>query len=165
MSDVLTARQSEIWSLRHEKKLTFRKVAEAAGCTISSAQKTLKLAEKKLGPDKDKLPALASPMERMAAKFEEIARFLADATDQTKIRLVDDRIIRALGYLDDQALAQATATQLTNVITGLTNVGQLLKGEPTAITKFQDMRNMDELMDMFRKEAARRERLAPAGAG
>ncbi len=78
--------------------------------------------------------------------------------------MIDDRLARVFEYFDDHVLGKMDGRNLMVAAGILTDKRQLLRGEPTAITKFLDMRNMNEVMEMFRKEAARRERLAPVDA-
>ncbi len=104
----------------------------------------------------------ANTMERLAERCQgrplsARGRFRLD--DQELLAVIDDRLGRVLEYFDDHTLGKMGGRDLVVAAGILTDKRQLLRGEPTAITKFQDMRNLDELMEMFRKEAARLEKL------
>ena len=156
MPEILTTRQSEIWSLRHEKKLTFQKISDKIGIGISAVHSALKRAERKLGPDWDKLPALPGPEARLAALAEELERCVADPSDATVIRLAQDLRVRALLMADNSVLAQASGPGLMQVVNGATNMIQLLKGAPTAITRYEDMSKLDDFLMVVSAELRRR---------
>ena len=103
-------------------------------------------------------------MERLAARCQGTppsARGRVRLDDVELLSVIDDRLARVFEYFDDHVLGKMDGRNLMVAAGILTDKRQLLRGEPTAITKFLDMRNMDEVMEMFRKEAARRARLAP----
>lgn len=159
-SDVLTAVQAEVWSLRREKRLTFKEIAERRGTKEGSAYRTFQQAVRKLGADAiDEPLTLPGPADRLAIKSEELNKAVSEAGDQTTIRLAEHRRAEALVLMDRPNMAQESAKSLAQIVAGLTNVIQLLRGEPTAITKFLDIRKLDELAEMFNKEAARRGKL------
>ncbi len=102
-------------------------------------------------------------MERLAARCQGrplSARGSVKLTDPELVAAIDAQLVRVFEYFDDHTLAQMSGRDLLVGAGILIDKRQLLRGEPTAITKFLDMRHMDEVMEMFRKEAARRERLA-----
>ncbi len=103
-------------------------------------------------------------MERLAARCQgrpPSAKGRVKFTDPELVAAIEARLADVLEYFDDHTLAQMSGRELLVGAGILIDKRQLLRGEPTAITKFLDMRNMNEVMEMFRKEAARRERLAP----
>ena len=103
-------------------------------------------------------------MERMAARCQGrplSAKGRVKFTDPELVAAIEARLADVIEYFDDQTLAKMGGRDLMVALGILIDKRQLLRGEPTAITKFLDMRNMAEVMEMFRKEAARRERLAP----
>ncbi len=106
-------------------------------------------------------------MERLAARCQgrpPSAKGRVKFTDPQLLAVIEARLADVFEYFDDHTLARMSGRDLLVGVGILVDKRQLLKGEPTAITKFLDMRNMDEVMEMFRKEAARRERLAPVDA-
>ncbi len=108
-----------------------------------------------------------STMERLAARCQGralSAKGRVKLTDPELVAAIDAQLVRVFEYFDDHTLAQMSGRDLLVGAGILIDKRQVLRGEPTAITKFQDMRHMDEVMEMFRKEAARRERLAPVDA-
>ncbi len=103
-------------------------------------------------------------MERLAARCQgrpPSARGRFRLNEQELMAVIETGLAKVFEYFDDHTLAQMSGRDLLVGAGILIDKRQLLRGEPTAITKFQDMRHMDEVMEMFRKEAARRERLAP----
>ncbi len=104
-----------------------------------------------------------STMERLAAPCQGralSAKGRVKLTDPELVAAIDAQLVRVFEYFDDHTLAQMSGRDLLVGAGILIDKRQLLRGEPTAITKFLDMRNMDQVMEMFRKEAARRDRLA-----
>lgn len=63
---------------------------------------------------------------------------------------------RALEFLDDKALAAATAKELADVATKGTQNIQLLKGLPTKILGLAERSSMDKIMKMAMLEAKKR---------
>ncbi len=77
--------------------------------------------------------------------------------DKELLALLDDGIARAFEVLDNFALGEASARDVATIIGILTDKRQILKGEPTAIVKFEDMRKLDEILEQVSKELKRRE--------
>lgn len=77
-------------------------------------------------------------------------------TDRQLIQVIEQKIALALQYLDNFALAGASAKDLQSVIDGLISNAQLLKGKPTSITSVEDRRKMNELLPLLVEEAKRR---------
>ena len=106
-------------------------------------------------------------MERLAARCEGMP--LADRgrvrlDDQELLAAIDDRLALIFDYIDGYTLAKMSGRDLLVGVGILTDKRQLLRGEPTAITKFLDIRKLDDLAEMFHKEAARRAKLTPTPA-
>ena len=107
-------------------------------------------------------------MDRLAARCEVVPladRARVTLTDPELSALIDDRLAWMFEFIDGYTIARMSGRDLLVGLGILFDKRQLLKGEPTAVTRFLDMRNMDEVMDMFRKEMVRRDRLAPPGNG
>ena len=79
--------------------------------------------------------------------------------DRELLALIDDRLALALEYLDDVVFGEANARDLATSIGILTDKRRLLREEPTAIVKFQDMRKLDEFLEDVSKELKRREKV------
>ena len=157
MTKELTKQQAEVWSLRHERKLTFQKIADQLGISTGNVYEACKVAEKKMGFDGSGVVLeLKTPAERILEKFDEIAALSSEAGDEAALVLMEDRRLRALKYLDDTVLAQASATQLANVVAVMTGNIQLLNDKPTSITRFEDMRKLDEFLESVSEELRRR---------
>ncbi len=76
--------------------------------------------------------------------------------DKEIVDLIDDRLARTLGYLDDFTLAQASARDLAVTSGVLIDKRQLLKGQPTHIWKVEDIRKLAELGKVLHEEMERR---------
>ncbi len=76
--------------------------------------------------------------------------------DKELLALLDDGIARAFEVLDNFALGEASARDVATIIGILTDKRQILKGEPTAIVKFEDMRKLDEFLEEASRELRRR---------
>ena len=76
--------------------------------------------------------------------------------DKELLALLDDGIARAFEVLDNFALGEASARDVATIIGILTDKRQILKGEPTAIVKFEDMRKLDAFLEDVSKELKRR---------
>ncbi len=101
-------------------------------------------------------------MERLAARCQgrplsARGRFRLD--DQELLAVIDDRLTRVFEYFDDHTLGQMGGRDLLVGAGILIDKRQVLKGEPTAITRFQDMRKMDEILEAVGKELKRRGKL------
>jgi len=70
--------------------------------------------------------------------------------------LIEDRMHTALEYMDDFAMARATAKDLAIIVGILGDKRQLLKGEPTHIISRQERMQLTELMPLVLKEMERR---------
>ncbi len=77
--------------------------------------------------------------------------------DVELISLIDDRLARAFQNLDDFALGQSSARDLSVTIGVLTDKRRLLRPEnDTPIQRFKDMRKLDEVLLEMAKEMKRR---------
>ncbi len=102
----------------------------------------------------------ARAMERFVARLQGSSlstRGRLKLDDKELLALVDDGIARAFEVLDNFALGQASARDVATIIGILTDKRQILKGEPTAIVKFEDMRKLDEILEQVSAELKRRE--------
>ncbi len=98
-------------------------------------------------------------MERLAARCQGrplSARGRVKLTDPELVAAIDAQLVRVFEYFDDHTLAKMGGRDLMVAVGILIDKRQLLKGEPTAITRFQDMRKMDEILESVAKELKRR---------
>ncbi len=98
-------------------------------------------------------------MERLAARCQGrplSARGRVRLDDVVLLSVIDDRLARVFEYFDDHVLGKMDGRNLMVAAGILTDKRQLLRGEPTAITRFQDIRKMDEILEAVAKELKRR---------
>jgi len=80
-------------------------------------------------------------------------------TTQALVKLMQQRQAMALIFLDEVAMAQASAKDLVVIITGLNKEIMLLKGQPTAIIGHHDRLKMAELGEAIKAEIDRRQNI------
>ena len=95
-------------------------------------------------------------VQRMAARYKPLRDAIQPVKDEELILLLQDRALRCLQYADDFAMAGASLKDLLIGAAISIDKAQLLKGEPTAITKFQDIRKLDEVGKLLHAEMERR---------
>ena len=95
-------------------------------------------------------------MERIKSKYQPVLGPLQDVKTKDLVALLEDRAHRALLYLDDQALAKASAKDLA-IIAGITiEKRNLLRGEPTQILSVEERHTLNELIPLIVAEGERR---------
>lgn len=77
-------------------------------------------------------------------------------TEKEVIRLLEQKLWLALQYLDDFALAAASAKDVASTVDLLIENIQLLKGKPTSIMSHSERRQINELIPLLLDEAKRR---------
>ncbi len=98
-------------------------------------------------------------MEQLAARRQGrplTAKGRVKLTDPELVAAIEARLADVFEYFDDHTLAQMSGRDLLVGAGILIDKRQLLRGEPTAITRFQDMRKMDEILESVAKELKRR---------
>lgn len=70
--------------------------------------------------------------------------------------LVEDRLVRTIDAIDDEAIADANLKDRAYAADRMFNMRQLLKGEPTAIVSNADRAKLNELLPLLMREAQRR---------
>lgn len=98
-------------------------------------------------------------MQRMAARYKPLRDAIKPVKDEEMILLLEDRARRALLYCDDFVMAGAPAQALMTTAAIAIDKARLLKGEPTAITRFEDIRKLDEVGELLMAEMKRRGKL------
>ncbi len=89
----------------------------------------------------------ASVMDRLVARCQgrpPSARGRVRLDDVELLAMIEDRLEWVLDYLDHHALAKMKGEKLMIAAGILIDKRQILRGEPTAITQFQDFRKLDE---------------------
>lgn len=107
----------------------------------------------------------AGLIRRVRAMAQETTSELRTVKAKEFLDILDDRAFKALGYLDDFALANASAKDLAVIAGILLEKRQLLRGEPTAILSIDDRRSLNDLVAGMTKEAARRNMLIDNDTG
>ncbi len=98
-------------------------------------------------------------MDRLAARCQGrplSARGRVRLDDVELLATIDDRLERVLDYLDDHALSKMDGRNLMVAAGILIDKRQILKGEPTQITRYEDMGKLDEFLEQVSKELKRR---------
>lgn len=102
-------------------------------------------------------PAVVSRLvRRMRAKYQPITGELRQHKTSEILAMIEDRVGRALGYLDDQVLSEAKAKDLAITLGILLEKRQLLRGEPTQILSVEERQGLNELLPRLIAEAKRR---------
>ena len=77
-------------------------------------------------------------------------------TDPELVAAIEARLADVIEYFDDQTLAKMGGRDLMVALGILIDKRQLLKGEPTAIMRYEDMRKLDEFLEDVAKELRQR---------
>ncbi len=151
----LTALQSTALDLRERERLNYTQIGERMGVTKSSARKAILTAVRKrdvFGPRID---------DDLDRRFTEWRKAINGVTDTTFVSLLEEGALKALWLLvaDEAALKSLSGKELSTVAGGLLEKRQLLRGEPTAITRFEDIKKLDEVAELLNAELQRRGKL------
>ena len=101
-------------------------------------------------------------MERLAARCQGTppsARGRVRLDDVELLAVIDDRLARVFEFFDDHVLGKMDGRNLMVAAGILTDKRQILKGDPTAIIKLQDMRKLDDILEAAVKELKRRPKM------
>lgn len=93
---------------------------------------------------------------RVAARAGQFRSTSRRLSEKETIARLEERMALAIEYLDDFAMAGATAKDLAGTIDTLNHNIQLLKGRPTQIMSIEDRRKLNELIPALLIEAQRR---------
>ncbi len=137
-----------------------------AGRPKTRARKARELAVQVLPKDFEKFKAAgikcgfdSDTMERLVARCQggpPSAKDRVRLDDVELLAVIDDRLVQVLEYLDHHALSKMDGRNLMVAAGILIDKRQLLSGQPTAITKFEDMRKLDEFLESASEELRRR---------
>lgn len=95
-------------------------------------------------------------MSRLRTTHLALREELYAVTQKNLNDVVDDRLMRALKYLDDYQLGQASARDLAYIVDRMFNMRQLIRGEPTQIMGHDERRSLAALVPLMVAEARRR---------
>ena len=114
---------------------------------------TIKAAAKQCGFPESTLKQL---MKRMEVRYAPLDAAIREVKDKQMVKLLEDRAHRCLTDMDDFAMAGAGVRDLAVSSGIMIDKAQLLRGEPTQITKITDMREIDEKLKAVHAEMERR---------
>ncbi len=107
-------------------------------------------------------------MERLIARFQgELlsAKGRVKLDDVELLAVIDDRLSRVLAYLDDHTLSKMDGRNLMVAAGILIDKRQLLSDRPTAITKYSDMKKLDDVIAEALTELKRRGKMIDVTPG
>lgn len=159
-SNKLTDHQTAVVELMKTPGFTWSTVAKRLGCGVTSVKDSHAAAMKKLTREAagEALPEVSAKSLRKPARA--LARYMKSmgrVTDKT----IGDGLDQAIAAIQFQlglpeVVATASFRDLSSSLGILIDRRQLLQGEPTAITRFQDIRKLDEMTEMLNAELKRR---------
>ncbi len=124
---------------------------------LSDPLSTLKAAYEATGLD----PGAAERLvKRVQAQYQPMLQGKREYKTAELKSLLEDRLGKALEWLDDYAMSKATGVQLAVMIGILTEKRQLLAGEPTHILSIEDRMSLNKLAPALEAEFRRRGFLA-----
>lgn len=168
----LTEKQTAAVYMREVRRMTWESIGNRlGGVARGTAMNTYKKAKRKLAGKSASLPTIAEIKEAAEAEgpfggsSEALVAKYFDAGGES--RLVDDNSIgRALSLIidkllfftanDDMGMASASMKEKVLALGILIDKRQLLRGEPTAIMRVQDIRKLDEVGKLLQAEMERR---------
>ena len=117
---------------------------------------TIKAAAKQCNFPESTLKAL---MRRMKTAYQPVNEAIRKLKDDEMVLLLEDRAHRCVTFIDDLNMGGAGVKDLAISAGVLIDKARLIKGEPTIITRPQDIKDMDKLEEMLVAELQRRGRL------
>ncbi len=133
------------------------RMTEEVGVEISrsSARRALLGGEKKLRRLKTGGEALETRLERGWSAYVES---IQDVTDDDLSNTARLQAMKTLWYLanNPEVWTRSSGKDLTSMFGTLVDKSQLLRGEPTSITRLEDVKKLDELGAMLEAEMRRR---------
>ena len=137
---------------------------------IANPAKTAELVDKAMaerGLDAEKFRALAKAagmpekmanglMTRIRANYSNVMKEVRLLKGQELLDTLHAKISKALEYLDDYALANASAKDLAVIVAVLIDKVQILGGLPTQVIYINVSHKLEVMMPAFMQEAARR---------
>ena len=117
---------------------------------------TIKAAAKQCNFPESTLKAL---MRRMKTAYQPLNEAIREIKDDEMVLLLEDRAHRCVTFIDDLNMGGAGVRDLAISAGVLIDKARLLKGQPTQITRLEDVKKLDELAEMLNEEMKRRGRL------
>ncbi len=156
----LTPKQLEVYRLRHDEELTYGEMADRLKISKNAAVCRLHNAEVKMAQRKDMpVPKPKSQGERVAELRRRVEAHEFGRGDTALVEVLDEAIVSLAYSIDKEAQVQASLSQKAQAFGVLVDRRQLLKGLPTAITRYEDIRKIDELAVAIKDEIERRSAL------
>lgn len=164
-SNKLTDHQAQIIELKKIPGITDYRIAKELGCGISSMRSSHVLALKKLGRVENGEDVQSGPPPELVHPPTEALRdYMGQMADMGPMS--DKDAVGELGKIRSailwhlnntpEIIANAPLRELVSLANMTIEKMQLLQGEPTAITRFQDIRTLDEVAKMLNAEMKRR---------
>ena len=107
----------------------------------------------KLVPQKKK-PAVRN--RKRSRTKQAVANVKTETKNAKVLRLMEEARVLALTFLDGEVLQKETGRGLAQIIATLTDKIQLLRGEPTTISRVEDVRKMDDILKVLQDEIEKR---------
>lgn len=128
------------------------------GAAIEGEGTTLDIARLRQMAEASGMPArlVNGLVHRIQSKWSPVLRELKRFSNETRAGNLLDKADMAAEYIDDAALAAASAKDLASVVGILIDKAQLLRGQPTAIYDINQRRKLNELIPQLYAEARRR---------
>ena len=116
-----------------------------------------KTAEDEPDQQKKKEKKEAAVRSRKRVRTKQGAFNIKTETKNAKVlRLMEEARVLALTFLDGEVLQKETGRGLAQIIATLTDKIQLLRGEPTTISRVEDVRKMDDILKVLQDEIEKR---------
>ncbi len=146
----LTDKQAEAWRLRHEEGLSYRLIGERMGTCKQTAIQYIRQVEKKLGDPK----ALVARDEGESEVYEAAKKDTSTPAKLEGLSVAQTLLITRL--CDLGVITRMNGRDASSSLKNVTEVSQLLQGEPTQIVKIQDVRKLEEIGRLLHAEIERR---------
>lgn len=159
----MTSAEAEALRLHEDKGLTWSEMGELLGVAAGTAQDAYKRAQRKLKRQKEAEQAGQVLHGRAEAHLKRKGK-LGQLTDKVLSDSLDRVIQKGIFYLENnhEIWAKAGVRELTQAVSTLTEKRQLLRGQPTSITRIEDIQKLDQLTEMVKNELERRQKVIDA---
>ena len=120
---------------------------------LTGYDKRQAVGDDKLVPQKKK-PAVRN--RKRSRTKQAVANVKTETKNAKVLRLMEEARVLALTFLDGEVLQKETGRGLAQIIATLTDKIQLLRGEPTTISRVEDVRKMDDILKVLQDEIEKR---------
>ena len=181
----LTQHETDVVHLRDEEGMTWAQIAKKLDRDRSNCQKAYKRVRARIeakasgngeaeaevvgtvGSKQDVIEHVPTTAQALRAEFQDdIQKECDKALEEVKGKIDDKMLSAGAGEIAATALwrmgndsslwAKASLKELASVYATMIDKRQLLRGEPTQITKIQDIRKLDEMAALLHEEMGRR---------